>query len=532
MADTRMEQGQDTDAFTGQMDYGWPRGSYTPTTVNSATEGDRFSISHICSCISISLQAHIRLKFLDSFLIQFDVIWAFFSDHLICNGPEIIVENTGSHLTRSNKMEGKDPLRDITNVHSATSAEWNQSIAREQNYPKTDTKGVIQMSSQRKRYRDRDRYLRMTPDQREAYLQRNREYKRMRRDCSAGCNNVIPTPRQINLGINNTIYMTGDFSKPVKGKEDADNSSFRSFDWLQENVLHSNHVKHEPAITRQCSSSKGNQVAGNGGYDTCRPRAGTRFTISSSGINLSSISSEHQAGNYELKTVGKRKRHRSANVYSELSHGQKVTCMEENCGHNKRKRSEKASCSSTQCSGRDDNDLHEDNIYMPKDCFPAIHDHGVRAEDIIDCEDVDDESLIYIGPSLDFQSYQEPNPIMNGLQVDPYDHIYHNLPRTFYFLEQVPNYRHCNAKRFQYETPTFCCMNGKIKVVTPLVLDELRDLYTSQEPNAKYFQDHIRYFNSHFSFTSLGVVLDQRFCSGRSGVYTFRAQGQIYHRID
>jgi len=68
-------------------------------------------------------------------------------------------------------------------------------IAREQNYPKTDTKGVIQMSSQRKRYRDRDRYLRMTPDQREAYLQRNREYKRMRRDCNAGCNNVIPTPR-------------------------------------------------------------------------------------------------------------------------------------------------------------------------------------------------------------------------------------------------------------------------------------------------------------------------------------------------
>jgi len=326
--------------------------------------------------------------------------------------------------------------------------------------------------------------------------------------------------------------MTGDFSKPVKGKEDADNSSFRSFDWLQENVLHSNHVKHEPAITRQCSSSKGNQVAGNGGYDTCRPRAGTRFTISSSGINLSSISSEHQAGNYELKTVGKRKRHRSANVYSELSHGQKVTCMEKKYGHNKRKRSEKASCSSTQCSGRDENDLHEDNIYMPKDCFPAIHDHGVRAEDIIDCEDVDDESLIYIGPSLDFQSYQEPNPIMNGLQVDPYDHIYHNLPRTFHFLEQVPNCRHCNAKRFQYETPTFCCMNGKIKVVTPLVPDELRDLYTSQEPNAKYFQDHIRYFNSHFSFTSLGVVLDQRFCSGKSGVYTFRAQGQIYHHID
>jgi hypothetical protein len=75
-------------------------------------------------------------------------------------------------------------------------------------------------------------------------------------------------------------------------------------------------------------------------------------------------------------------------------------------------------------------------------------------------------------------------------------------------------------------------MNGKVKIVTPVIPDELRHLYTSQQPNARYFQDHIRYFNSHFSFTSLGVVLDQRFCNGRSGVYTFRAQGNIYHGID
>jgi hypothetical protein len=75
-------------------------------------------------------------------------------------------------------------------------------------------------------------------------------------------------------------------------------------------------------------------------------------------------------------------------------------------------------------------------------------------------------------------------------------------------------------------------MGGKVKIVTPSVPDELRRLYTSQDPDAKYFRDNIRYFNSHFSFTSLGVVLDQRFCNNRSGVYTFRAQGQIYHPID
>jgi hypothetical protein len=75
-------------------------------------------------------------------------------------------------------------------------------------------------------------------------------------------------------------------------------------------------------------------------------------------------------------------------------------------------------------------------------------------------------------------------------------------------------------------------MGGKVKIVTTPVPDELRRLYASQDPDAKYFRDNIRYFNSHFSFTSLGVVLDQRFCNNRSGVYTFRAQGQIYHRIE
>jgi hypothetical protein len=77
-------------------------------------------------------------------------------------------------------------------------------------------------------------------------------------------------------------------------------------------------------------------VADSGGYASCRPKAGTRFTISSSGISLSSISPEDQAADCELKTVGQRKRRRCANLYTELSHGQKVTCVEDNCGRNKR----------------------------------------------------------------------------------------------------------------------------------------------------------------------------------------------------
>ena len=49
---------------------------------------------------------------------------------------------------------------------------------------------------------------------------------------------------------------------------------------------------------------------------------------------------------------------------------------------------------------------------------------------------------------------------------------------------------------------------------------------------AKYFRKHIRYFNSHFSFTSFGVSIDHNLASARgTGVYCFIAHSQIYHRL-
>ena len=62
-------------------------------------------------------------------------------------------------------MEGRVPFRDITNVHPTTSPKGNQlAVIGEQSGPLAETKSVMQMNStQRKRYRDRDRYLQMTP---------------------------------------------------------------------------------------------------------------------------------------------------------------------------------------------------------------------------------------------------------------------------------------------------------------------------------------------------------------------------------
>jgi hypothetical protein len=88
--------------------------------------------------------------------------------------------------------------------------------------------------------------------------------------------------------------------------------------------------------------------------------------------------------------------------------------------------------------------------------------------------------------------------------------------------------------RLQYEGPAFCCRKGKVKIATPEVPQELRRLFTSQvDADAKYFRKHIRYFNTHFSFTRLGVTLDKTVSTAaRTGVYTFVAQGAMYYKMD
>ena len=118
--------------------------------------------------------------------------------------------------------------------------------------------------------------------------------------------------------------------------------------------------------------------------------------------------------------------------------------------------------------------------------------------------------------------------------MDPYDYVYHNLPRNRHVLKPVKDCDHCGAIRFQYEGPMFCCRKGKVKIVAPEVPQELRRLFTSQvDADAKYFRKHIRYFNTHFSFTNLGVTLDPKVSNAaRTGVYTFRAQGALYYKAD
>lgn len=91
---------------------------------------------------------------------------------------------------------------------------------------------------------------------------------------------------------------------------------------------------------------------------------------------------------------------------------------------------------------------------------------------------------------------------------------------------------YCDAKKFEFESPTFCCDNGKIRLANTVMPPELLTLFTdTNSRQAEDFRKRIRVYNSTFAFTSFGVKLDTNLASSRHGIYTFRALGQIFHTL-
>ncbi|PWA45286.1 hypothetical protein CTI12_AA515050 [Artemisia annua] len=115
---------------------------------------------------------------------------------------------------------------------------------------------------------------------------------------------------------------------------------------------------------------------------------------------------------------------------------------------------------------------------------------------------------------------------------DPYNFVYDGLPKEHRALKEQPPCVHCGAKKIQYEFPTFCCMSGKTTLKALEIPPELYNLFTSQCELGKMFRKNIRAYNTNFSFASMGVKLDKTYNVRSSGVYTFRVNGGIYHRMD
>ncbi|WVZ95702.1 hypothetical protein U9M48_041434 [Paspalum notatum var. saurae] len=190
----------------------------------------------------------------------------------------------------------------------------------------------------------------------------------------------------------------------------------------------------------------------------------------------------------------------------------------------------------------DDNSdwLHQNETYLTKHMktsedllTPGDDDEGVVFEEDSD----EDEGYLFAGQDdetdEDIEIDQTPDDFATIPEVpDQYDKVYSNIPQETHMLKPVPNCMHYNAVKFEHEPPGFCCRNGKIKLSQQTTSDELVRLWSSADADARHFRDNIRFFNGHFSFTSLYCWLDKMTTNMKDcGIYTFRAHGMLYHNI-
>ncbi|XP_021717622.1 uncharacterized protein LOC110685399 [Chenopodium quinoa] len=103
-----------------------------------------------------------------------------------------------------------------------------------------------------------------------------------------------------------------------------------------------------------------------------------------------------------------------------------------------------------------------------------------------------------------------------------------NLPVGPLVLESAPCCLYCNAKKFMYETPSFCCCGGQVVIAANQFPDELCRLYLSEEEDAKHFKQYSRMYNNLFAYSS---IRDKTESTTYKGIYLFKMHGQVYHSV-
>ena len=130
--------------------------------------------------------------------------------------------------------------------------------------------------------------------------------------------------------------------------------------------------------------------------------------------------------------------------------------------------------------------------------------------------------MLHIKPEWDREVEIEIREDEEFNNPDPYDFVYSNIPKDTHMLKTVPNCIFCNAKKFKGESKGLCCKQGQIRLANHDTPPELKRLWTSNDSDARHFRSNIRFFNGHFSFTSLYCHLDRVTTDTRTtGIYTF-----------
>ena len=81
--------------------------------------------------------------------------------------------------------------------------------------------------------------------------------------------------------------------------------------------------------------------------------------------------------------------------------------------------------------------------------------------------------------------------------------------------------RYYNVIRLPNEGLNFYCRQGKVNIVSTSIPPDLRRLFTSQsDRDDLYFRKNIRYFNSHFSFTTFGANVDHNVATAAGEHFT------------
>ncbi|XP_023771820.1 uncharacterized protein LOC111920477 [Lactuca sativa] len=105
-----------------------------------------------------------------------------------------------------------------------------------------------------------------------------------------------------------------------------------------------------------------------------------------------------------------------------------------------------------------------------------------------------------------------------GVPEDPYAFVFAGIRKKHRVVKFNDICKYCGAKRLQFESPGFCCMNGKTKLADSFIHNELHSLFTAETELGKLFRKNIRAYNTNFSFASMGVDVDKSMANMTSGL--------------